>query len=184
MIRILEESKSDLRQQTFNQSEKIRELEDALAAAQQSNQAQAADEVEGEAAKINRENAEAQIAHLQNKTDSLEEQLQQMQMDAQNAAELNKKLADKAKESDRRLHEDLAASREAMAELREQSAKARARTAEVERALKDNGSALEAARAEVERLRSELAVRQISDSLSPPEPDFEGSPLSRRTLRA
>jgi chromosome segregation ATPase len=158
MIRILEESKSDLRQQTFNQSERIRELEDTLAAAQQANQAQAAGEAEGEAAKINRENAEAQIAHLQNRADSLEEQLQQMQLDAQRADEMAKKFSDKAKESDRRLREDLAASREEMAELREQSGKARARTAEVERALKDNGTALEAARAEVERLRSDLAV--------------------------
>lgn len=139
----------------------VRSLEDQLVEAlRRATESSSAENVKSAdtAAQIDNENLKAQVAHQQKKIASLEDQIEELQVQIEKDGENTLKIIEKAKESDRRLREDIATARAEILNLREAVSKGKDRVAELEHALKDQASTLAGAQAEIESNRVDLAV--------------------------
>lgn len=110
------------------------------------------------AAEIDNENLTAQVKHLQNKLSMLEDELEEVRMQAINDAKVADARLAKAKDADRATKEEVARVREEKDSVMRDGVRLKERISELEGALKENAAALEGARAEIESLRVEVAV--------------------------
>ncbi|ODO00112.1 hypothetical protein I350_06737 [Cryptococcus amylolentus CBS 6273] len=109
------------------------------------------------AAEIDNETLTAQVKHLQNKLNHLEEELDEARAQAETDAEAWKTKINRVKESEKAVREEGGVLRTEIKELKEQANGARGKIGELEGALKENQVALEGARAEIESLRVEAS---------------------------
>lgn len=110
------------------------------------------------AAEIDNETLNAQVKHLQNKLNLLEEELEEARAQAETDAETWKGKMNRVKDGEKAAREEIVALKSEIKELKEQANGARGKIGELEGALKENQVALESARAEIEGLRTEAAV--------------------------
>lgn len=110
------------------------------------------------AAEIDNETLTAQLKHLQQKQSNLEEELEETRAQAEADAESWKNRLSKAKDGERAAMEREREIKEEVRRLQKAAEGAKGRIGELEGALKENNSALEAARADVEGLRGDAAV--------------------------
>ncbi|OXG73024.1 hypothetical protein C349_06687 [Cryptococcus neoformans var. grubii Br795] len=109
------------------------------------------------AAEIDNETLNAQVKHLQNKLNLLEEELEEARAQAETDAETWKGKMNRVKDGEKAAREEIVALKSEIKELKEQENGARGKIGELEGALKENQVALESARAEIEGLRTEAA---------------------------
>jgi chromosome segregation ATPase len=112
------------------------------------------------AAEIDNETLTAQLKHLQQKLSNLEEELEETRAQAEADAESWKNRLTKAKDGERAVLDREREIKEEVKRLQKAADGAKSRIAELEGALKENNGALEGARAEIESLRGEAAVRK------------------------
>ncbi|TYJ58409.1 hypothetical protein B9479_000955 [Cryptococcus floricola] len=109
------------------------------------------------AAEIDNETLNAQVKHLQNKLNHLEEEVDEARAQAETDAEAWKSKINRVKESEKAVREEGGVLRTEIKDLKEQANGARGKIGELEGALKENQVALEGARAEIEGLRVEAS---------------------------
>ncbi|WVQ73438.1 hypothetical protein IAR50_003010 [Cryptococcus sp. DSM 104548] len=109
------------------------------------------------AAEIDNETLTAQVKHLQNKLNHLEEEVDEARAQAETDAEAWKTKMNRVKESEKAAREEGGVLRTEIKELKEQANGARGKIGELEGALRENQVALEGARAEIEGLRVEAS---------------------------
>ncbi|TXT13250.1 hypothetical protein VHUM_00617 [Vanrija humicola] len=116
------------------------------------------------AAEIDNETLTAQVKHLQNRIVSLEEQIDEARSQAESDSNAWQAKYNKTRDSERSGADELAASKAEVVRLNKEAEGAAARIAELQGAVKENQSALEAARADIEALRGEatVSVRRIA----------------------
>lgn len=148
----------------FDMETAIRSLEDQLA--QSSDRLQAAPPSPSAvhrqattAAEIDNENLTEQVKHLTGKIASLEDQMEEMQVQTERDEAAARTKLDRSKDREAELKKDIAGVRAQMDEVVKAELGARLRISELEEALRENGVALENARAEIEGLRAEVTVR-------------------------
>lgn len=110
------------------------------------------------AAEIDNETLNAQVKHLQNKLNLLEEELEEARAQAEADMETWKGKMNRVKDGEKVAKEEIVILKTEIKELKEQANGARGKIGELEGALKENHIALEGARAEIESLRTEAAV--------------------------
>lgn len=110
------------------------------------------------AAEIDNETLNAQVKHLQNKLNLLEEELEEARAQAETDMETWKGKMNRVKDGEKAAREEIVILKSEIKELKEQANGARGKIGELEGALKENHIALEGARAEIESLRTEAAV--------------------------
>ncbi|KIY32706.1 hypothetical protein I305_04864 [Cryptococcus gattii E566] len=109
------------------------------------------------AAEIDNETLNAQVKHLQNKLNLLEEELEEARAQAETDMETWKGKMNRVKDGEKAAREEIVILKSEIKELKEQANGARGKIGELEGALKENHIALEGARAEIESLRTEAA---------------------------
>jgi chromosome segregation ATPase len=154
----------------FKLDDKIRTLEDKLAKVREerdqaqelasqrppspSSRARAA----VSAAEIDNETLNAQVKHLQNKVNNLEEELDERRAELESEAESWKQKVQKVRDAEKIQVELVKSLRGEIGDFKTQTTSAKNRIGELEGALKETQAALEGARAEIESLRVEAAV--------------------------
>ena len=142
------------------------ELEDQLAALEEQVRQQARPQSPGAAARqassaaeIENEMLRDQVQHLQKKLATLEDTLEETRAaNERDDAAVHDRLR-RYKEREEGIRKELAEGRQEAERLRKAEEQARVRVAEVEEAFRENAVTLENARADIETLRSEVAVR-------------------------
>lgn len=122
------------------------------------------------AAEIDNETLNAQVKHLQNKLNLLEEELEEARAQAETDMETWKGKMNRVKDGEKAAREEIVILKSEIKELKEQANGARGKIGELEGALKENHIALEGARAEIESFRTEAAV--------------SGAPIMQSNVRA
>ena len=122
------------------------------------------------AAQIDNESLRDHVYHLQKKVVALEDKLEEVQATAENEAIVLREKAKRFKEKEETMRRELNQGRKEAEQALKSEAAVRLRLQEIEEALRENTMALEDARAEVEGLRSELAVSSYRKS--PAIPDY------------
>jgi chromosome segregation ATPase len=117
-----------------------------------------------EAAQIDNETLREQAAHLQKRISKLEEALEDARASAESEESDMQRRVEKWKDNETQMRTEMDLMKRAVEEARRTEGKTRERVEELEVALKENAAALEDARADVEGLRSELAVSPKCDS--------------------
>ena len=162
-ISLYESKLGDVNNTRYDLEATIRTLEDKLAKAS-AIQAEApsspatAQREATTAAEIDNENLTAQVKHLQNKLTMLEDELEEVRMQAINDAKAADTRLAKAKDAERATKEEVVRIKEEKDGVIRDGARLKERICELEGALKENAAALEGARAEIESLRVEVAV--------------------------
>lgn len=111
------------------------------------------------AAEIENEMLRDQVQHLQKKISTLEDTLEDMRAaNERDDAAVHDRLK-RYKEREEGIRKELAEGRQEAERLRKAEEKARVRVEEVEEAFRENAVTLENARADIETLRAEIAVR-------------------------
>lgn len=110
------------------------------------------------AAEIDNETLNAQVKHLQNKINHLEEEIEEVRAQAELDADTWQAKVQKAKDGEKKVGEQVVLLKGEISELKIQAGGAKGRIGELEGALKENQAALEVARAEIETLRVEASV--------------------------
>lgn len=155
----------------------IRGLEDQVAELNRRASTAEVSKTADTAAQIDNENLKAQVAHQQKKISSLEDQIEELQVQLEKDGENAIRIIEKAKEAERRLRQDLASAKSDIAALRESVAKGKDRIAELEHALHDQAGTLASAQAEIESNRVDLAdlenLRMAADVHARSESDRE-----------
>jgi chromosome segregation ATPase len=114
-----------------------------------------------EAARIDHETMREQIVHLQKKITMLEDALEDAQVVADREEAAVRARIQRFKEAEVTMKKEVADARREIENLRKAEVTAKDRVAELEEALREEGMALENARADVESLRAEVAVSTI-----------------------
>ncbi|KAK6907893.1 hypothetical protein I203_101894 [Kwoniella mangroviensis CBS 8507] len=109
------------------------------------------------AAEIDNETLTAQVKHQQNKISLLEEELDDLRSQAENEAEAWRGKLTRSKDAEKASQEQVLGLKDDIKKLNEQLQGAKTRVNELEGALKENQTALEGARAEIEGLRGEAS---------------------------
>lgn len=152
----------------FDMENHIRNLEERIAASASASQvapflpsspSNQRESKQATALEIDNENLTEQIQHLTGKIAELEEQLEDLQVQAEQDEAAIKVRLDRAKDVEGDLQEEIASAKAKAAASAKTEAEARARISEMEEAINQNRAALESARAEIEGLRAELTVR-------------------------
>jgi CAP-Gly domain-containing linker protein 1 len=117
-----------------------------------------ADDRPSAAIQIDNENLTDQVRHLTGKITSLEEMLEDFQVQAEKDETAAKGRLERSKEQEEKLKRDIREARGQTDEVVKLENGARIRIGELEEALKEGAIALENARAELEETRAELAV--------------------------
>ena len=112
-----------------------------------------------EAAQIDNETLREQVLHFERKVSALESHLEGARELADKEEQAMRARIAKYKENDGALRKELADARAEVENRKRLEAAAKTRLEEVEEALRENGVALENARAEIEGLRADMAVR-------------------------
>ena len=112
------------------------------------------------AAEIDNEMLRDQVQHLQKKISSLEDLLEDARMASEREEGLVRDRLKKYKEREEAMRKEVVDSRKEVERVIRAEEAARSRVEEIEEALRENTVALENARAEIEGLRMEVAVRQ------------------------
>jgi chromosome segregation ATPase len=110
------------------------------------------------AAEIDNETLNAQVKHLQNKINNLEEELDERRAELESEAESWNQKVQKGREAEKIQVELVKSLRGEIGDYKSQATSAKNRIGELEGALKETQVALEGARAEIETLRVEAAV--------------------------
>jgi CAP-Gly domain-containing linker protein 1 len=113
------------------------------------------------AAQIDNETLKEQVAHFQQRIQHLEDQLEEAQVAAEREEAAIQNRIGRYKEKDSQRQQELEEARRLAANTAKLEAAAKARIEELEAALRENTTALEDARAEIESLRTDLTVSQI-----------------------
>lgn len=158
----------------FKQDDKIRTLEEKLAKVREerdqaqelasqrppspSSRARAA----VSAAEIDNETLNAQVKHLQNKVNNLEEELDERRAELESEAESWKQKVQQVRDAEKIQVELVKSLRGEIGDYKTQTNSAKNRIGELEGALKETQAALEGARAEIETLRVEAAVSLLT----------------------
>ncbi|KAG6865848.1 hypothetical protein C0991_011180 [Blastosporella zonata] len=116
------------------------------------------------AAEIDNETLREQIVHLQRKITTLEDTIEDAQASAEREEALLGERMKRLKDKEDAMRKELNDGRKEVEHILKSEAKAKGRVEEIEEALRESTVALENARAEVENLRAELAVRMHSVS--------------------
>ncbi len=111
------------------------------------------------AATIDNENLRAQVAHLKEKINGLEDQLEELRVEKEELHETSAAALNKSKESEKRLKDDVAKGRAEIDLLKSAVSKSKAQVAELEFAVKESKTTLAHTQGEVELLRAEISVR-------------------------
>jgi hypothetical protein len=114
------------------------------------------------AAEIDNETLRDQVQHLQKQVQSLEDMLEDVQVASEREEVTVRERIKRYKEKEDAMKKELNAGRKEVEEMLKSEATARGRVEENEEALRESTLALENARAEIEVLRTEIAVRIIS----------------------
>ena len=167
---VYEKKLGDAQHRQFQQDTLIRDLEDKVAEAlrKQNAPAPSASEIAREAetaAEIENENLKAQVEHQQKKIASLEDQIEEQQVQMERETEVALKNNEKYLANERKHKEDVSQLRSDMTGLREQLGKSKDRVADLEHALKDHAKTLAGAQAEIESNRLDLAVSLLSSDV-------------------
>jgi len=167
---VYEKKLGDAQHRQFQQDTLIRDLEDKVAEAlrKQNAPAPSASEIAREAetaAEIENENLKAQVEHQQKKIASLEDQIEEQQVQMERETEVALKNNEKYLANERKHKEDISQLRSDMTGLREQLGKSKDRVADLEHALKDHAKTLAGAQAEIESNRLDLAVSLLSSDV-------------------
>ena len=160
-ISLYETKQYDLEDRIRTLEDRNRSLEEKLQKAREENEkipTPINPSVRVTAAEIDNETLNAQLKHLQNKLNHLEEELDEVRAQAETDLESWKDKLGKARDAERVMVEQVKSLKVEIARLNEQAGGAKARIKEVEGALKENQLALEGARADIEGLRVEAAV--------------------------
>lgn len=110
------------------------------------------------AAQIDNETLREQVAHLQQRISHLEDQLEDAQVLIEREEEAAKTRVARYKEKEAQKHQELEELRLLATNAAKSEAAARTRVVELEEAFRENTTALEDARAEIESLRTDLTV--------------------------
>lgn len=113
------------------------------------------------AAEIDNETLRDQVQHLQKKVQSLEDMLEDAQMASEREEIAVRERIKRFKEKEEAMKKELGEGRKEVEQMLKSEATARGRVEENEEALHESTLALEDARAEIEVLRTEIAVRKI-----------------------
>jgi len=100
----------------------------------------------------------AQVKHLQNKVNNLEEELDERRVELDSEAESWKQKVQQVRDAEKIQVELVKSLRGEIGDFKTQTTSAKNRIGELEGALKETQAALEGARAEIETLRVEAAV--------------------------
>lgn len=114
------------------------------------------------AAEIDNETLRIQVQHLQKKIGSLEDLLEDARATADREEETVRERIVRYKEREDELRKEVNDGRKEIERVMKSEGQARLRVEEIEEALRENTVALENARAEIEGLRSEVAVGRIA----------------------
>jgi chromosome segregation ATPase len=114
------------------------------------------------AAEIDNETLRDQVQHLQKQIQSLEDMLEDVQVASEREEAVVRERIKRYKEKEEAMKKELSAGRKEVEQMLKSEATARGRVEENEEALRESTLALENARAEIEVLRSELAVSKSS----------------------
>ena len=147
--------------------EKVRKMTEEKARAEEAEPTSPLSRSGQTAAEIDNETLNAQLKHFQNKLTNLEEALEEARAQTESDNEVWKSRLAKSKESERVLQEQLKESKSDVLKLNKEAGGAKNRMGELEVALKENQAALEGARAEIESLRADAAVRHQPLSILP-----------------
>ena len=157
---LYETKQYDFEEKIRSFEERNRALEEKLQKAREENE-KAVDnssETRVTAAEIDNETLTAQLRHLQNKINHLEEEMDEVRAQAESDGEALKAKVTKAREAERVAAGNVSSLKTDMKKLNDQAGVARDRIAEVEGALKENQAVLETARADIEGLRGDASV--------------------------
>ena len=113
------------------------------------------------AAEIDNEALRDQVQHLQKQVQSLEDMLEDAQMASEKEEATVRERIRRYREKEEAMKKELTAGRKEVEQMLNSEATARGRVEENEEALRESTLALENARAEIEVLRTELAVSSI-----------------------
>lgn len=163
-IELYETKQYDFEDKIRALEEKLRSTEDKLQKAREDLLAKPSSPVQpaqATAAEIDNETLTAQLKHLQTKISHLEEELEDVRVQAEKDEEGWKAKVDRAKEKEREAVDVVKQLRVDVRTLKEGEGKARVRIQELEGALKENQAALEGVRAEIEGLRGESSVSDL-----------------------
>ena len=116
------------------------------------------------AAQIDNETLREQVAHLQQRISHLEDQLEDAQVLVEREEEATKARIARYKEKEIQKQQELEELRLLAITATKAESTARTRVVELEEALRENTTALEDARAEIESLRTDLTVRMSTFS--------------------
>lgn len=167
---VYEKKLGDAQHRQFQQDTALRELEDKLAEAgrklQQVESAAAGAKGDSKeqkkeaetAAEIENEDLRAQVEHQTKKIASLEDQIEELQVQSEKETEVLLKTQEKHLINEKKHKEEVALFKTDVKTLREQVTKGKERIEELEMALRDQGRTLAGAQGEVEARREELAV--------------------------
>lgn len=111
------------------------------------------------AAEIDNEDLREQVQHFQKRISALEDDLEEARAAVEREEAAGEERARRVVEKEETTRKELAEARDEVEALRNAEAKAKDRVAASQEAVRENGAALENARAEIEGLRAELAVR-------------------------
>lgn len=141
--------------------DRIRDLEDKVRKHKRSMSPTTIVQHASEAAKIDNETLREQVTHLDRKVNQLETQLEYARDNADKEEQVMRGRIAKYKDNEALLRHELLEARSEVENRKRVEATGKARIEEVEEALRENIVALENARAEIENLRTELAVCMI-----------------------
>ena len=131
------------------------------------------------ALEIDNESLREQVQHLQKRLGTLEDMLEEARAATEREESAGRERIIQFKEREDALRKEMEEHQKEVERVAKSEESARARVADLEEALRENTVALENARAEIEVLRTEIAV---SDSKLPND-DLSSSDLLTRTLR-
>ena len=114
------------------------------------------------AAEIDNEALRDQVQHLQKQIQSMEDMLEDVQAAAEREEATVRERIRRYKEKEETMRKELNAGRKEVEQMLKSEAAARGRVEENEEALRESTLTLENARAEIEVLRTELAVSNVS----------------------
>lgn len=157
-IALYEEKLDDADTKRWEMDDRVRELEDKVRKQKRSMSPTSIVQHASEAAKIENETLREQVTHLERKVNQLETQLECVRDNADKEEQAIRGRIVKYKDNEALLKHELLEARSEVENRKKAEAVSKARIEEVEEALRENAVALENARAEIENLRTELAV--------------------------
>jgi DNA repair exonuclease SbcCD ATPase subunit len=160
-IALYEEKLSEADSKRWELEDLIRELEEKARKQKRSVSPTAVSRVLSEADQIDNEMLREQVIHFERKVSQLEAQLDNVRDTAEKEEQLMRTRIIKYKENDATLKRELLEARSEVETRKRAEIAGKARLEELEEALRENGVALENARAEIEGLRTELGVSSV-----------------------